>query len=468
MAFLTDPSISQQVKLPNLAQVYLQAQALKNGQQESQQRTLSLAQATQAMKDEADVRAAYQQGGGDPKATVAALQATNPKKAFEVQTQFAKTAADQAKATADQQKTDLENNLKKVQGLGQLANAATPENWGQIKQAAVTQFGADPNKIPDQFDPNVVKQYQLQSMTAEQKITAALQQKKAEEDARHNTQTEATAAATQQETAKYHNTEAKQRQQQLGIEAGQLGVARQRLGTDNAMTVEQQAQQIANGDVKGLSQSRNNPFARAVMARVYEINPKYSDSLYTMTQALRSDKPNSMGANVGRLGTAVLHADNALKNSNNLGFSEGLLTGVGTEGTAAYKQDAEFLTGEIGQFVTGGKLTVDEGSKLSKDLMSSRQRVRDSAIHEILDLAGGKLKSQMQQYKNATKQDFPTDRVFNDPSIAGALQKHGIIGQPSQGNEMVTVQIPGSPPGQIPQAALDKFRKDHPNAQVTQ
>ena len=33
---------------------------------------------------------------------------------------------------------------------------------------------------------------------------------------------------------------------------------------------------------------------------------------------------------------------------------------------------------------------------------------------------------------------------------------------------MVTVQIPGQPAGQIPQSALDQFRRDHPNATVSQ
>lgn len=41
-------------------------------------------------------------------------------------------------------------------------------------------------------------------------------------------------------------------------------------------------------------------------------------------------------------------------------------------------------------------------------------------------------------------------------------------GAPAQGGGMITVQIPGSPPGQIPAGALDKFKADHPNAQVSQ
>jgi hypothetical protein len=35
-------------------------------------------------------------------------------------------------------------------------------------------------------------------------------------------------------------------------------------------------------------------------------------------------------------------------------------------------------------------------------------------------------------------------------------------------NGMITVQIPGHPPGQIPASALAKFRRDNPTAQVTQ
>jgi hypothetical protein len=241
------------------------------------------------------------------------------------------------------------------------------------------------------------------------------------------------AAANAAETARHNAADEKTARARISIEGARLAFDRNRQGTQDGQAIEAQAQQIANGDVKGLSQSRNNPFSRAVMQRVYEINPKYSDSLYTATQDLRSSKPNSTGANVGRLGTAILHADSALENSKNLGFSEGLLTGVGTAGTAAYNKDAEFLKGEIGQYVIGKSLTVDEGNKLGNDLYSSRQSVRDSAINEVIKLSGGKLKSQMQTFKNATQNDFPTDRVFNDPEIRGALQKHGVIGTPSAG-----------------------------------
>lgn len=54
-------------------------------------------------------------------------------------------------------------------------------------------------------------------------------------------------------------------------------------------------------------------------------------------------------------------------------------------------------------------------------------------------------------------------RIGNNSMLQGMYGK-GL--QPQGG--MVTVQIPGSPAGQIPTAALAKFKADHPNATVTQ
>jgi polyhydroxyalkanoate synthesis regulator phasin len=427
---MIDPSIPLQVRTPSLAQVYMQAQQLKSMQQEQQLRTLSLAQATQGYQDQQDLRGAYAQSGGDPNAAVAALRNVNPYAASQEGARVAKVQADQAKAAADQQKVNLENTGKKIStAAAVLRNADSPQAWEAGKQYLVQSgvWNQDDLQHVGDFSPEHRDQLVNAALTAHEQITAEQAKLTAAETARHNKQTEATAAATQAETADYHGIEAKQRTQQLGIEGARLNIERQKYNTDNDASIESQAQQIASGDVKPLSQSRANPRTAAIMKRAYEINPKLSDSLYAVTQDLRSTKPNSMGANVGRLGTAILHGDRALENSKDLGFSEGLLTGVSTPGVAAYRQDAEFLTGEIGQYVTGGKLTVDEGKKLSKDLMSSRQGVRDAAVHEVIKLSKGKLQTQMQQFKNAAQQDFPTDRVFNDPDVNAALHKHGVL-----------------------------------------
>lgn len=447
-----DPNIALGVKnsqidpIQSLGQIY----ALKNAgvrsqieQQQQQLQQYQLQQAGQQQQDAQAGRAAVTANvSTDPTTGMATLNRagylgqlaqTAPGQYLGASQAF--TAQDLAnqRAAADYQKTQLANAKAHTDFVGSLLQGVTDQaTYTSALNAGVSAGIVKPGEMPAVYDPQLVQRQLQQTMTQKDVIAQKQKQLDAAETARHNTQTETTAAATQAETSKYHGVESSQRGAELGIQGAQLALNKQKLGADNGQAVEQQAQQIASGDVKGLSQSRNNPFAREVMARVYEINPKYSDSLYTATQDLRSSKPNSMGGNVGRLGTAVLHADDALKGSGDLGFSEGLLTGVGTTGTAAYRQSAEFLTGEIGQYVEGGKLTNGQGNDLKKDLFSSRQSVRDSAIHQIIDLSGGKLKSQMEQFKNATQTDFPTDRVFNDPTIKGALQKHGLINSAAQ------------------------------------
>jgi hypothetical protein len=421
MAFLTDPSISQQVKVPNLAQVYLQAQQIKGAQQEQQLRSLSLAQATQAMKDEEDVRAAY--ASPDP---IAALKQTNPKAAAGLQIQLDKQAADKAKSAGEQRKTDLENNLKKVQGLGQLAGAATPENWGQIKQAAVTQFGADPNSIPDQFDPNVVKQYQQQSLTAEQQITTALQQHNAEETARHNAQTEATAAATQAETVKNHGIEAKQRQQQLGIEGGRLAVERGRFQQEQQYlpsagagqtgdaflqslnpNIASQIKAIAEGDIK-MPPARSGQ-GLALRNAVLNYDPTFTDSRYDTKQNFKTKGDSQQ---VEGLATALEHLTKAQTNSEQVGFAP-LLGHNATQADAKYNKDIQLYTEEVGKLIKGGVVTKEELHDLQSGLNSSRQGIRDASIGELTDLLNGKIKAKFQKYKAGTGQDLPVDKFFD-------------------------------------------------------
>jgi hypothetical protein len=434
MAFLTDPSIAQQVRTPNLAQTYLQAAQINGATQRQQMGAIDLQQAQRQQQQQQTLAKAYQDNTGpdgtlNRQGVITALSQNGMGQQAQAQAQqWQQQDAARLKAQQEQQGAALKNGLDKVNLLDKVFQGVTPETYGTTRAGLIAQGIAKPEELPEQYDPAAIQQIHQQTLGYKDKLQQALDQHKADEVARHNAATESTAAATQNETAAYHGIEAKQRQQQIGIEAGQLGVARQRLGTDQGQAVEAQAQQIANGDVKGLSQSRNNPFARAVMARVYEINPKYTDSLYTANQDLRSTKPTSAGATMTRLGTSILHADQALQGSQDLGFSPGLATGIATAGTAAYKQSAEFLTGEVGKLVTGGNLTVSEGNKISSDLLSSRQGVRDSALHKIIDLGGGKIKASMEQYTNATQNPFPTDRVFNDPEISASLHKHGVIG----------------------------------------
>jgi len=445
-----DPNIVLGIKTPEfnpaqtIGQIYAlkgQKQDIQMNNQKLQEGNVRIQQLQQQQADDAATRSALTSATSvDPNTGVPTLNRNQalsvlyreaPAAAMGLQKNWQLEDLAKMKQTLDNQKTDLENKKAHVDLVGQLANGVTDEASYQATRTYALQHNlVSPDEMPPQYDPNLVKRAQMNALTAKDMLDQ--QAKKLDQD--HASLELARQVAADADQSTYRKSELAQGQQRIKIEqqnantsSGQLGLAKQKANMDNNAAVEAQAQQIASGDVKPPSIARNNPYTKAIMARVYELNPKYSDSLYQATQDLRSSKPNSMGGNVGRLGTAILHADEALKNSKDLGFSEGLLTGVSTSGTSAYKQSAEFLTGEIGQYVTGGKLTVDEGKKLSGDLMSSRQGVRDSALHEIIKLSKGKLQSQMQSYKNATQQDFPTDRVFNDEGIKSALQNHGVI-----------------------------------------
>lgn len=459
--------------------------------QQMQENELKLQQQRQAAADDAALRQAYRDsynhdGNGNFTFDQGGFENRVRQTAPTLYPGVVKNRMDVQKQQGELLKTDLENQQKNLVLGGQIVNGITDQTSYSRAVAQLEQLGLlHPGSAPPIYDPKAVPGFvqslQQAALTTDQYLSHLHQQADLDERSQHDAAAEQNTAWERDETQRFHDLENKHWSQQSAIELGRLRMEQQKNSFDQNGALEQQAQQIASGDVKAPSLSRNNPYNRAVMARVYEINPSYSDSLYTMTQDLRSSKPNSMGANVGRLGTGILHADRALQNSGDLGFSEGLLTGVGTEGTAKYKQDAEFLAGEIGQFVIGGKLTKAEGDKLTSNLYSSRQSVRDSAIKEVIGLSAGKLKSQMEQYRNATQNDFPTDRVFNDPEIKGALQKHGVIGDAQPATHW-SKQSPAEASAKsstgsgsrrfnvnginynIPADKVDEFLKDHPNA----
>jgi hypothetical protein len=428
---MIDPSIPLQVRTPSLAQVYLQAQQLKSMQQEQQLRTLSLAQATQGYQDQQSLRGAYTPGA-TPEQAIATLEQTNPYVAQQEKARVAKQKTDAAEATAKLTDQELKNHQAMSQRFSSLLSTATPENYGAVLQTALNEKVITPEEIQQHglasYNPDAIKQTMNASVSYADQLKNEQRDRELKQQKAHNDALEAAREKELKETQNYHAQEITNQRSNIGLRTAEFNQRQQAQNFDQDASIENQAQQIASGEVKPLSQSRANPRSAAIMKRAYEINPKLSDSLYAVTQDLRSSKPNSMGANVGRLGTAILHADQALQDSKNIGFSESLLTGFPTAGTAQYRQSADFLKGELAQFVQGKAITEGESKRLGADLYSSRQSVRDAALNRMISLSGGKLKSQMEQFKNATGgNDFPTDRVFNDPEISGALRKHGVL-----------------------------------------
>lgn len=141
----------------------------------------------QQMADDQAQRQAFSQSGGDSDAYLKALaQGQNPKAYNEA----LKAAADRKKAGFDTDKAQLESALKKLELGGQLfSGIKDQQSYLRAKQQAQA-YGLDVSGMPDVYDPVIVEQNRLKSLSVKDQITQALQQKQFDETARHNTATE--------------------------------------------------------------------------------------------------------------------------------------------------------------------------------------------------------------------------------------------------------------------------------------
>lgn len=96
----------------------------------------------------------------------------------------------------------------------------------------------------------------------------------------------------------------------------------------------------------------------------------------------------------------------------------------------------------------------------------------DSARHELQDVINGDAPySALVASLNTLKQDMQNRRQAYQSQlqdIQGRLRGSAATQQNGGAASMVTVQVRGHAPGQIPASALQKFKQDHPDAQVIQ
>lgn len=447
---------------PDLLEKYSQLQALRSAQQQQdiraqqaplqqqelqqnvQQGGLDIQQKQQALKDQQASTAALTEWDGKDINNLYPLILKNggsanavftlKKQALDQQHTAAETFKNQADAGKAQietmkQKNDLINGP--LQALtdpstvpdSQLPQALTSTVQGLVQQglldpqhaqvaSQLVQSG-DPTKIRQGID-QYVKTNMAQSQLLEEAHKTALEANQQQERLQ--------AQQNAQQTAAHEAVDEKQGAQRLSIEGARLAFDKARQGTQDTQSIEAQAQQIADGDVKGLSQSRNNPYTRAVMSRVYEINPQYSDALYTGKQQFKTgaDSVAMQGA-----ATMLGHLQDSIANSDKIGVSPALNTRFQTPADAAYMKDVQLYTGEVGKLVTGKALTKDEGDKLLSGLDSFRPDVRGAALSELAKLSQSRIQAGFQKYKTATGQDLPVDKFF-DAETRQNLQKIGV------------------------------------------
>ena len=146
------------------------------------------------------------------------------------------------------------------------------------------------------------------------------------------------------------------------------------------------------------------------------------------------------------------------------------------------------IIGELGQFY--GESTIPGQSRFEKGIGSAVPSARKDAILEQIKMLGDKMSSFQQQWKNSMPSAHFTRpmpglspeamrtwatldpvgaKIFQAHQDAMDMNKNGAAQHAApQQSGMVNVQIPGHPPGQIPTAALEKFKQDNPTAQVLQ
>ncbi len=282
--------------------------------------------------------------------------------------------------------------------------------------------------------------------------TELLAQAKADEDVRHNKADEAAKLIQAQGTQDY-------RKARLGIEGARLALEQKKASFDmNASTltgdeflktlppgVQTQVKATANGDVLIPPPSARNPQAQQMRAAVFSYDPTYTDARYKGKQQF---KTAGDAQSLSQLSTGMEHADRAIENSKKVGFAPALGNRtLEAPESAAYMQDADFLTGEIGKLVKNGVLAEHEGERISSGMTSARQAVRDAALQETMGLLGGRTRALFQKYQNSTGQALPVNEFFDSKSQQ-RLQKYGLLedgatgGSQSQGAAAAAAPAP--------------------------
>lgn len=247
-----------------------------------------------------------------------------------------------------------------------------------------------------------------------------LEQAKADQTAANQDAMRKQAAATAAETARYHDVEAKQGAQRISLEGARLNFDKARQGTQDQQSIDAQAQQIAKYEVKGLPQSRNNPYSRAVMQRVYEINPGYSDEGYATNQDFLSSKGKA-NAQVQSLNKLSAHLSELQQASDKAGFSPVGFTSAGKDLRLAEqlfsKEDVKFLSGS-------GVGTEGELNGLIDKTHSPIASVRNSAIDTLSKFTSDAARQLGDQYERGTKLKFDPTQHFT-PDTVNMLNAHG-------------------------------------------
>lgn len=336
----------------------------------------------------------------------------------------------------------------------------------RARALADPQLAQDAPQLREQWDPGWGKQTQWMGTATQQVNEAALKQKeadikdaaekravdafaetlrKAKADATHAEQVTAgtvpitpeqkavndRALQTATETARHNKAEESIAGVRETREAKALAL---RTGGSLSQLSDSQkalSAKVAEGDMT-IEQLNRLPDKEAIIAGALEINPDWTRNAAATKKAF-TDPASKQSQNLGTISRIVGHIGRFEKNSDALGLSPSMLTGVSLTGTAAaVSNDAHAIAGELEKLVSGGVGSVGQVHEWMNELKSSRAGIRKAAIDEISKLIGSQYEGMQQTYKAGTGRELPLEK-FVSPEGRQWMADKGIAGMSSTG-----------------------------------
>jgi hypothetical protein len=426
---------------------------LQGAQQANQLNSMKMAEYERARVEEEGLRNFL--AGADIKA---------PQTRAELTTRFGKTGLGYAKALSDQETAALEQKVKQLDYTTKVTDAAA-SIYGTVKDDASWQaakpklaaLGGDPNKLPETYDPNYIRQEMLAATKVKDQLTLfapkPMQVKKADGsiiflDQNPNSPMfgkevlpgQATGMTPFQEAEiKARQDQLKVSQGQLGVSQGQLKVAQDRLLAESAtgvlspesldLAANLYAQTgtlpplgIGKGAANIKSQIMNKAAelsmgggASAADAAANLVAAK--QDVGSRTQAVKAFATGKQGQQVTAFNTAIDHLstmtklsdalqNNDLKAFNSLGNTVARQTGQ--PAPTNFDAAKQIVTAEIIKAVvaSGGGVKERQEAENNFAAASSPEQLK-GVINTYKQLLGGQLNSLNLQYENSTgRKDF--------------------------------------------------------------
>jgi hypothetical protein len=386
----------------------LQQLRQQEGQMNQQRITLGNIGVQQAQQGYADEQAVNNslstntKQGADGNSTVDRTSVLNDlfrsghgKAAATLGTQWAGQDAASAKASLDNEKTQLGNVKAHIDTVGQMLQGIlsqpTPElqaqAYQQAHQQAQQQGLVKPGELPDQYDPQMVQRLLATSMT--QKDTLEQKQKEL------NYKLDQNKAA---QTAAYQTGELKQGAQRTGIEGARLGLERQKYkdsmgGPDGSGLVDSIGTGKIAMDRLAYLVAKNPALLESVTAKYPDFDGSKAGAYVNAYKDFTSSKAGSAGGALNAGGTALGHLQE-LKALNTVGSHI-----PGTPAHNAYMNKVDTVATELAKFY--GDSTVSGIGAIRSTLASNLPGTRDAAIKTQAQSMGDKFDAYQQTWDNA-------------------------------------------------------------------